>query len=83
MPIAKIEMPSTEDDLRPIFRTQFFSKVTEHFVVVWLLDFILSCQDSTDGMLSWTFVDFPKAFNRQTHNILISKLYNVGVMGGS
>ena len=38
--IAKIDLPETEDDLRPISLTPFFSKVTEQFVVTWLLQFI-------------------------------------------
>ena len=33
-------MPESEDDLRPISLTSFFSKVTEHFVVMWLMDII-------------------------------------------
>jgi hypothetical protein len=33
-------MPETEDDLRPISLTPFCSKVAEHFVVMWLLEFI-------------------------------------------
>ena len=36
VPIAKVPMPESEDDLRPISLTAFFSKVTEHFVVMWL-----------------------------------------------
>ena len=39
-PIKKIPEPKCEDDLRPISLTPFFSKVTEHFVVMWLLDYI-------------------------------------------
>ena len=36
-PIGKVHLPETEDDLRPIALTAFFSKVMEHFVVMWLL----------------------------------------------
>jgi hypothetical protein len=39
-PIGKVPIPETEDDLRPISLTPFFSKVTEHFVVMWLLEYI-------------------------------------------
>ena len=39
-PIGKISHPESEDDLRPISLTPFFSKVTEHFVVMWLLEYI-------------------------------------------
>ena len=38
--IGKIPLPETEDDLRPISLTAFFSKVAEHFVVDWLLEYI-------------------------------------------
>ena len=38
--ISKVPIPETENDLRPISLTPFFSKVTEHFVVMWLMDFI-------------------------------------------
>ena len=40
IPIGKVPMPETEDDLRPISLTPFCSKVAEHFVVMWLLEFI-------------------------------------------
>ena len=39
-PIGKVSSPKTEDDLRPISLTPFFSKVTEKFVVMWLLEYI-------------------------------------------
>ena len=110
IPIGKVQIPETEDDLRPISLTPFFSKVAEHFVAKWLLDyvgdkldfrqygglkgnsishyviellnFILSCQDSSDqvAILAAT-VDFSKAFNRQNHNLLITKLSDMGVPG--
>ena len=108
VPIGKIPMPESEDDLRPISLTSFFSKVTEHFVVMWLMDiikdkidfrqygglkgnfithylieflnFILSCQDSNDQTaILAVMVDFSKAFNRQNHNLLITKLSDMGV----
>ena len=37
---SKIPQPETEDDLRPIALTSFFSKVMEKFVVMWLLEII-------------------------------------------
>ena len=108
VPIGKIPMPESEDDLRPISLTAFFSKVTEHFVVMWLLEFIqdkidfrqygglkgnsithyliefvnfiLSCQDSNDQTaILACMIDFSKAFNRQNHNLLITKLSDMGV----
>ena len=39
-PLAKIPQPESEDDLRLISLTNFFSKVAGHFVVEWLLLFI-------------------------------------------
>ena len=107
-PLGKVPTPETEDDLRPISLTAFFSKVTEHFVVMWLLkfigkhidfrqyggmkgnsithyliefvNFILANQDNrTPTAILACMVDFSKAFNRQNHNILITKLSNMGV----
>ena len=103
-------MPESEDELRPISLTNFFSKVTEHFVVHWLLEFIgdridfrqyggmkgnsithyliefvnfiLANQDSrSPTAILACMVDFSKAFNRQNHNILITKLSDLGVPG--
>ena len=88
--------------------TAFFSKVAEHFVVMWLMqyiedkmdfrqyggtngnsithyliefiNFILLNQDSTDQTaILAVMVDFSKAFNRQDHNLLITKLSDIGV----
>ena len=107
-PIGKISEPETEDDLRPISLTPFFSKVAERFVVKWLLEyigplidfrqygglkgnsithyliefvnFILSNQENTEPTaILACMIDFSKAFNRQNHNILISKLSDMGV----
>ena len=109
-PISKIPSPLSEDDLRPISLTAFFSKVMEQFVVMWLLDifgekmdfrqyggmkgnsichyliefinFILYHQDAPEPTAVLAcLVDFSKAFNRQDHNILITKLSDLGVPG--
>ena len=107
-PIGKVPQPESEDDLRPIALTNFFSKVMEAFVVMWLLDiigekmdfrqyggtkgnsvshylielinFILYNQDEREptSVLA-CLVDFAKAFNRQDHTILITKLSDMGV----
>ena len=108
VPIAKTTSPENEDDIRPISLTPFYSKVAEHFVVSWLLNFIghkidfrqygglkgnsithyiiefvnfiLSCQDSPEQTAVLAcMVDFSKAFNRQNHNNLITKLSDLGV----
>ena len=100
----------TEDDLRIISLTPFFSKTFEQIVLDWLLvyvsdqldpfqyggrkgssinhylidliSFILLNQDlpETRAVLA-TMVDFSKAFNRQNHHILITKLSDMGVPG--
>ena len=110
IPIAKVSTPESEDDICPISLTPFYSKVAEHFVVSWLLEFIghkidfrqygglkgnsithyiiefvnfiLSCQDSPEQTAVLAcMVDFSKAFNRQDHNIIITKLSDLGVPG--
>ena len=107
-PIGKVSQPETEDDLRPIALTSFFSKVMEQFVVMWLLNvigdkldirqyggskgnsvshylieminFILFNQHNPEPTsILACLVDFSKAFNRQDHSILITKLSDMGV----
>ena len=109
-PIGKIAMPETEDDIRPISLTNFFSKVAEHFIVTWLLEyigekidirqfggskgnsithyiielvnFILSNQEDTaPTAILACLVDFSKAFNRQDHKVLNTKLSDMNVPG--
>ena len=109
-PISKVPVPLSEDDLRPIALTSFFSKVLEQFVVAWLLEhignkmdfrqyggikgnsichylmeflnFILYHQDSPEPTAVLAcLIDFSKAFNRQDHHILITKLSDMGVPG--
>ena len=106
--IGKVPLPQSEDELRPISLTSFFSKVTERFVVVWLMEFIkdkidfrqyggskgnsithyiiefinfiLMNQDRHDQTaILACMVDFQKAFNRLNHNIVITKLSDMGV----
>ena len=108
-PIAKTPSPLTEDDLRPIAMTAFFSKVMEQFVVTWLLEaigdkmdfrqyggtkgnsishyliefinFILYQQKKEATAVLACLVDFLKAFNRQDHTVLVTKLSDMGVPG--
>ena len=108
-PIAKVPLPQTEDDLRPISLTPLFSKVMEQFVVSWLLDFIghkldfrqyggtkgnsvchylielvnfiLLEQEAGSTAVLACLVDFSKAFNRQDHCVLVTKLAEMGVPG--
>ena len=104
-----IPSPLTEDDLRPIAMTAFFSKIMEQFIVSWLLEvlgdkmdfrqyggtkgnsishylieflnFILHQQENESTAVLACLVDFSKAFNRQDHSILITKLSDMGVPG--
>ena len=107
---GKIPLPQSEDDLRPISLTSFFSKEMEQFIVMWLLEiiggkmdlrqyggtkgnstchylielinFILYQQDNLEPTAVLAcLVDFSKAFNRQDHTILITKLSDLGVPG--
>ena len=47
--------------------------------IIEFINVILSCQDSTDQTAC--MVDFSKAFNRPNHNLLITKLSDMGVPG--
>jgi len=47
IPLPKVEIPESEDDLRNIAKTAFFSKVYESFVADWLLEIIGPFFDST------------------------------------
>ena len=107
-PIGKVPHPESEDDLRPIALTAFFSKIMEHFVVMWLLEiighkidfqqyggtkgnsishylielinFILFNQDKNDPTAVLAcLIEFGMAFNTQDHNILVTKLSDLGV----
>ena len=110
VPLQKTTNPQTEDDLRVISLTPFFSKVLEKFVLEWLMtyverkldpkqfgglkgnsishyliemiDFILYNQDySLPIAVLASTIDFSKAFNRIDHNLLITKLSDLGVPG--
>ena len=110
MPLKKITNPLTEDDLRIISLTPFFSKTFEQLVLDWLLKyvgdqlddfqyggrkgtsvnhylidlitFILYNQDLPEARaVLATMIDFSKAFNRQNHLILATKLSDMGVPG--
>ena len=107
-PIQKIPQPETEDDLRNISLTSFFSKVFERLLMSWLLiyvgdkldpkqyggrkktsithylidmvNFILYNQDlNTPKIVLACMIDFSKAFNRINHNIILTKLHDLGV----
>ena len=50
-----------------------------HYLIEFIY-FILSCQGNTDQTdILAVMVDFSKAFNRQNHNLLITKLSDMGV----
>ena len=110
VPLQKITDPQSEDDLRVISLTSFFSKVLEKFVLEWLMsyvgkkldpkqfgglkgnsvshylikmiNFILYNQDyNLPIAILACIIDFSKAFNRIDHNLLITKLSDLGVPG--
>ena len=110
IPLKKVTSPMSEDDLRIISLTPFFSKTFEQLVLDWLLKyvgeqldvhqyggrkgtsinhylidlitFIIYNQDLPESRAVLTvMVDFSKAFNRQNHQILVTKLSDMGVPG--
>ena len=109
-PLEKTPDPQSEDDLRVISLTPFFSKVLEKFVLDWLMfyiggkldpkqfgglagssishymieliNYILHNQDYNQPIaVLICAVDFTKAFNKINHNIIITKLSDMGVPG--
>ena len=88
VPIPKIPVPESEEDLRPISLTPFFSKVgglrgnsINHYIIEFI-NFVLSSQDTNDKTAVLAcFIDFQKAFMRMNHNIIIEKLSDMGVEG--
>ena len=46
IPIPKVTPPSSEDDLRNISKTPFFSKVYESFIAEWLLEIVAPYLDT-------------------------------------
>ena len=52
-----------------------------HYIIEFV-NFILACQDTTDQTaILACMVDFSKAFNRQNHNLLLTKLSDMDVPG--
>ena len=52
-----------------------------HYIIEFI-NFVLSSQDSNDPTAVLAcFIDFQKAFMRQNHNILVTKLSDLGVPG--
>ena len=109
-PLQKTSNPASEDDLRVISLTAFFSKVLERFVLEWLMfyvggkldpkqfgglegnsishymieliNYILYNQDyNLPIAVLICAIDFKKAFNRINHNIVVTKLSDLGVPG--
>ena len=69
--IPKVFPPSSEDDLRPISRTFFFSKVYESFIAEWLLPVILPYMDPGQyGMKGSSIVHYLIRFLHFIHSSL-------------
>ena len=71
IPIPKVFPPSSEDDLRPISKTFFFSKVYESFIAEWLLPFIRPFLDPGQyGMKGSSIVHYLIKFLHFIHSSL-------------
>ena len=69
--IPKVFPPSCEDDLRPISKTYFFSKVYEAFLAEWLLPFIFPYMDPGQyGMKGSSIVHYLIKFLHYIHSTL-------------
>ena len=110
VPINKIPVPETEDDLRSIGLTPYLSKRMEKLLIKWIwkylsphigldqlgglpgcsivhyiirmVDFILGNLDSSSKCPSAVIaatVDFSKAFNRMSHNKIVTILSDLNI----
>ena len=71
IPIPKVFPPTSEDDLRPISRTFFFSKVYESFIGEWLLPVIRPYMDPGQyGIKGSSIVHYLIKFLHFTHSSL-------------
>ena len=110
VPISKIPIPESEDDLRSIGLTPYLSKRMEKLLIKWIwkyisphigldqlgglpgcsvthyiirmMDFILRNLDDSSknpGAVLAVTIDFSKAFNRMSHNIIITILAELNI----
>ena len=110
VPINKVPVPESEDDLRSIGLTPFLSKRIENLLIKWIwkylsphigsdqlgglpgcsivhyiirmIDFIhrnLDNSSRTPAAVVAATVDFSKAFNRMSHNIIVTILSDLNI----
>ena len=110
VPINKVPVPESVDDLRSIGLTPYLSKRLEKLLIKWIwkyisphicsdqlgglpgcsivhyiirmMDFILRRLDNSSknpGAVIATTVDFSKAFNRMSHNIIVTILSDLNI----
>ena len=74
IPIPKVDNPETEDSLRNIAKTPFFSKVLESFVAEWLLSYIKPYLDPNQcGMKGLSTTHYLIKFLHFIHSTLDKK----------